>query len=224
MIANIDPVFGTSRAGEECAELIRAYDPQAEIFHPNEAGFAAAVARVWAASRAEIVLHLEDDWLLRKPVAPADILPFFAEKRTAQVSFNHANKNWDIAAKGPFCTIKRSRRLFGLALPMKIRIPNFLTSPSFYRGSVARSAARLLDPRFDPEKQFCRGLNPSLEAHVLRLRNRVVGEIGDYFIEDLGRAWRETRGIEKHLLDGQSVWSEAPPSSHAPDSMMLERA
>ncbi|GGE04662.1 hypothetical protein GCM10011390_24550 [Aureimonas endophytica] len=210
VIANIDPVFGSFDEGEDCARILRDLDPDAEIYCPKASGFAAAVARTWLNSRTELILHLEDDWLLGRTVAPDDILPRFADAAVGQVSFNHANKNWDIPGKGPFCYIKRSRRMLGVALPFKVRMPNFLTGPSFLRGDFARAAARRMDPQFDPEKQFCRGLNPVLEAFVAPYRNLILGEMGAYYIEDIGRDWRAARGIEKRIVAGRSVWHASP--------------
>ena len=209
IIANVDPLFGTAKEQRECVALIRRYDPDASITQPGGAGFAAAVARTWAASTADIILHLEDDWLLKRPVHPADLEAMVRDRRVGQVSFNHAGKDWSQRRKGRFCyTRGRRYTAFGVRLPFKHRVPLFLTAPSFFAGDFARHAAQLMNPNFDPEKQFCRGLNPLLESYVLPFKNLILGENPDFYIEDIGRAWRERRGIVKHLVDGQSSWEE----------------
>ena len=212
-IVNIDPLFGTVVNEAECIRLVRSYDPDAIVSRPESAGFAVAVATTWAASTTGIILHLEDDWLLRRPVTQEDIRVLTDDRTIGQVSFNHANKNWSIRRKGPYCYIRRRRMLFGWSTPLKRKLPLFLTAPSFVDGAFARRAAALLDPRFDPEKQFCRGLNPALEAWVAPFQNRILGEGPDFYIQDIGRQWRESRNIGKSLVEGQSYWhvGEASP-------------
>ena len=65
-----------------------------------------------------------------------------------------------------------------------------------------------MDPAFDPEKQFFKGVNPTLEAYVSKFRNKVIGEIGDYHIVDIGREWRDRRNIQKTMVGWQSQWVE----------------
>ena len=209
IIANVDPLFGTADEQRECVALIRRYDPDAIITQPSDAGFAAAVARTWAACTTDIILHLEDDWLLKRPVHPTDLEEMVVDRRVGQTSFNHAGKDWSQRRKGRFCYTRGGRyTAFGVRLPFKQRVPLFLTAPSFLAGEFARCAATLMNPNFDPEKQFCRGLNPLLEAYVRPFKNLILGKNPDFYIEDIGRAWRERRGIVKHLVDGQSSWEE----------------
>ena len=209
IVANIDPVFGSLEDERECVRLIRHYDPDALVRTPAQAGFAAAVAWVWSSGSTDVILHIEDDWLLRRPVFPADIRPF-DDAVVGQISFNHANKNWDISRKGHDCYLNRRVSIGGVELPIKRKVPLFLTCPSFFRGSFARRASELMDPNYDPEKQFCRGVNPRLEAFVRPFRNRILGHPPDYYIEDIGRQWRVQRKIEKQIVDWQSVWDWTP--------------
>lgn len=215
IIANIDPAFGNAEDQEECVRLIKSYDPDATVTTPEQAGFAAAVARVWSQSTADIVLHLEDDWLLRKPLHPSNIAPLLENRSIAQISFNHANTNWDRRRKGPFCFTRKSIVISGLKMPLKTKIPSFLTGPSFFKGSFVRAAALLMDPKFDPEKQFCRGVNKPLEKYVYPFKNLILGTEPDYYIEDIGRAWRKERNIVKHVVAGQSSWSTSEPNPAA---------
>ncbi len=211
IIANIDPFFGTLADQQECVRLIRQYDPDALITQPVEPGFAAAVARTWSASTSDVILHLEDDWLLKRPVHPADLEEMLEDRRIGQLSFNHATKDWSLRRKGHFCYTRGQRySAFGVRLPFKQKVPLFLTAPSFFSGEFARGAAALMDPSFDPEKQFCRGVNPTLEAYVHPFRNLIVGENPDFYIEDIGRAWREARSIVKQVINGQSFWEQQP--------------
>lgn len=208
-IANIDPVFGTQDDQARCREIIRSFFPDARISEPAEPGFCAAVKRNWAVSEAEVMLHLEDDWLLNRPVTPADISGF-QDPRVAQICFNHANKRWPVSTKGPFVFGRKRRRFLGLPTPFRTKAPQFTTSPSFLRGSFARKCAALMDENFDPEKQFFKGVNEPLEDYISPYLNMVLGEGPDYMIVDIGRDWRSERGIQKSLVNKQSVWVTAP--------------
>ncbi|EBU8132126.1 hypothetical protein BZU93_27590, partial [Salmonella enterica subsp. enterica] len=133
----------------------------------------------------------------------------------AQVSFNTAEKNWDISARGNVHTKKRPVTLLGLKTPFKRRVPVFTTSPSFLRGDFARRCADLMDERFDPEKQFSSDVNPRLERFVSGYRNLLVGGGPDYLIVDTGRCWRDSRGITKSINNAVSTWEAS--RANAPD-------
>lgn len=217
-IANIDPIFGSDDDQIRCGEIIRSFFPEARISEPVKPGFCSAVKRNWTASGAEFVFHLEDDWLLQRSVTPVDIAAFHEDSRIAQICFNHAGKRWPVSEKGPFVFGGKHRKLLGLPTPFRTRAPQFTTSPSFLRGSFARACASLMDENFDPEKQFFKGVNKPLEEFVSPYLNMVLGEAPDYMISDIGREWRSERGIEKRLVDKQSVWvttpSQSPPGRH----------
>lgn len=210
IIANIDPIFGSEADHQECVDLICSYDADAEITSPKEPGFCSAVVSNWSRSSAPIVLHLEDDWLLNRAITEDHLEPFFHKPLIAQIAFNHAYKNWDRDKKGSYCYQRRAVPLLPL---IKSKFPVFTTSPSFIRGDFARTAATLMDVNYDPEKQFMRRVNPQLERFVVQYRNYIIGDIGDFYITDLGREWRETRGIEKSIVNAQSYWSEVLPAA-----------
>jgi len=206
LIVNIDPVFGTVDDEKECVSLIRAYQADATIYRPNVASFTAAVKRNWSATTAEVVLHLEDDWLLQRSVTPSLIDAFKDDPSLAQICFNHATKAWDSRRRGAICYHRHRLRFLGFPTPLKRKVPVFLTCPSFFRGSFLRGAARLLDLAYDPERQFHSEINKSLESYVSPFHNIMIGDAPDYYITDTGRKWREIRGIEKNIHLGQSYW------------------
>lgn len=204
IICNIDPIFGSETDGEECVQIIRKYDPRALIFMPKKKGYTEAVARIWAATTSVVFLHLEDDWILNRNITPADI-EAFNDPTVGQICFNHANKNWD-QRKGEDCYGRRRYRLLGLPTPFKWKHAVFTVSPTFVQGDFGRRCADLLDPAFDPEKQFFKAVNRDLENYVFAYKNKVLGRIGDFAIEDIGRSWRESRNIEKRIVNWQSEW------------------
>jgi hypothetical protein len=153
---------------------------------------------------------MEDDWLLRRPITPADIAGFQDDPRITQICFNHANKRWPVSEQGPFVSGRKRKKFLGLPTPFRTKAPQFTTSPSFLRGSFARACASLMDQNFDPEKQFFKGVNKPLEEYVSPYLNMVLGEGPDYMILDIGREWRTSRGIKKSLVNKQSVWVTTP--------------
>ena len=211
VIVNIDPLFGDDHDHERCISVLKSYfgDPplMLTVRSPEQPGFCAAVKKNWLATTTDYILHLEDDWLLNRPVH-ADILHFFQDKRVTQVSFLSKEKYWDTRRKGYIHAWRRRPKIFGIKLPYpKTTLPLFTTSPSFLRGSFARKAASLMIERLDPEKQFFTHTNPELQAYVAPYRNRLHGD--DIIVTDIGRTWRAERKIEKAIIDGSSVWTAA---------------
>lgn len=207
-IANIDPIFGNEADRDRCSEIILDLFPKAKISKPDERGFTAAVRRNWSQVKAPVTLHLEDDWILHRKIEPSDIAPFRHDDKLAQICFNHADKRWPITQKGPYAYARKRLTFLGLNTPFKSgRIPIFTTSPSFLRGTFARHCAAIMDDRFDPEKQFYRSVNPALERYVADFRSMVIGDAPDYPVKDIGRDWRNARGISKQYANWQSVWA-----------------
>lgn len=206
VIANIDPFCGTEADGDACAALIGARFAGAQVFRPDTAGFAAAVIRCWAATKADVVIHLEDDWLALEPLAPARIEAELQGDVRA-LTLMSATKN---TRNQRFQTARRRvRRADGSEEDLFVNA--FSTSPGFFEGDFLRRSAALMLPEFDPEKQFFRSLNPALEAYAMQYRCKFLfGEQGPFLVQDIGRDWRDARRIGKWLVRGQSVWAPLP--------------
>ena len=87
----------------------------------------------------------------------------------------------------------------------------FGTSPRFLEGAFARRCAGLIDPALDPEKQMRPPGNPALIAYLNEYRCRFLpAKDGAALITDIGREWRDARGIEKVVEQGVSRWRQAP--------------
>ncbi len=206
-IVNIDPIFGSDQDLRDCIGVVRDLASDALITTPETPGFAAAVIRNWRMTTSDIIFHLEDDWLLNSSITSDDIAQFDNDPSLSQISLNAKEKNWDTRLKGDIAYRRRPLQLFGMPTPFKKKMPIFSTSPSFLRGSFARTAAGLMDPAFDPEKQFFRQVNPPLEEFVASYKNKVLGDGPEFPVTDIGRDWRDARSIQKLIVDSQSVWS-----------------
>lgn len=204
---NIDPIFGDDVDKDNTIDVVRSFFPKAEIRTPETANFCVAVRHLWQATKSELVLHLEDDWVANGDITPEMIEKALKDPKVAQVSFNNIHKKWDFS-NGPFHERKRRIKLFGLDLGPRRSLPYFTTSPSFIKGSFARSSACLMDDRLDPEKQFYNKTNPELQLAVRNYRNYILGEGLPFLITDIGRDWRDKRHIQKSFIDGASVWQQ----------------
>lgn len=204
VFVNLDPIFGSEDDHAAVVALVHARFPEATIFEPETPGFGAAVKRLWSATKADYVFHMEDDWVANSDVTE-EIFTSFENPRVQQVSF-HRNENWDFRKKGYFHERKSYLKLFGIKLPFYRAVPQFTTSPSILRGEFARSAAALMNPGHDPEKQFYSSVNMELERFVKPFRNYIYSQNGVPVIRDIGCEWRDTRGIQKIIKDGVSTW------------------
>lgn len=200
---NLDPFGGDEAEHRECLRLIRERYPAAIVNEPKEAGFGEAVRHLWSTITSPYAVHLEDDWVAHEDITPEKIFPLF-EGRTRQVTFLNKHKRRKGSA---LFDCKRTRSLLS---PMKTydpKKPLFTTSPGFIDSSFARISAELLDPKLDPEKQFYNGFNAELEHFASIYRNRfLIGEKNENIISDIGRDWREVRGLTKQTIDGVSTW------------------
>ena len=205
-IANLDPIFGDLDAHLASLSVIRSFCPQAEIAEPERAGFCQAVRRNWLRSRADIVFHLEDDWILHQKLEPEWVRVMFKDRKVAQVCFENANLKRR-EGMGDFRYKLVPKSICGRPVGrLKRRIPAFTTSPSFMRGDFARAAARLLDCAYDPEKQFFAGVNPALEKFASSYKCRLCSFPEGYLISDIGREWRAERGVAKVTENAVSLW------------------
>jgi hypothetical protein len=116
---NIDPIWGDESEMNECVRVMQQYFPNATAFTPNQPSYCRAVKRLWSNSTADIIFHLEDDWLLMEDIAPS-ILDRFNDPTLAQISLMAKEKNWDRARRGDYHYIKRRDKIIGL-FPSPIR-------------------------------------------------------------------------------------------------------
>jgi hypothetical protein len=205
MIVNIDPFMGDAAEGDRCEALVRGYFPDATVFRPEVPEFATAVARVWAATTAPRVLHLEDDWIALEDITLDRVESLFGGD-VAAVAFLNANKK----------TRRLRHQTVGRLVTRadgtveKIDINAFSTSPGVFEGEFLREAARRMQPGLDPEKQFFLETNLHLEAHALPRRCMFLrGSTQFALIEDIGRQARAEAGLVKRYKDGASVWRQA---------------
>lgn len=185
---NIDPIWGTEADDREVEQMVRRIGADVVIRRPDRPGFGAAVKWLWSKPGTPWFLHLEDDWILERPVSVDLLRRRTAESGLAQVSLLRRANGW-----------KKS-----------VYSNKFTTGPSLIRSVFAHRVSDNMLEHLDPEKQLYSGTNPRLEAAIAGCRRRFLGtRFTSSYITDIGRPWREQVGIEKRLVQGESVWSDA---------------
>lgn len=211
VFVNLDPIFGSEEDHAAVLSIVRQRFPDATVFEPETPGFGAAVKRLWLATKADYVFHLEDDWVSLQDLGDEVFQPF-DDARVQQVSFHTADQNWDVREKGHIHAKREYFRPFGVKLPLYRTVPKFTTSPSILKGNFARSAAALMNPAHDPEKQFYSAVNVELEKLARPFKNFIFSPEGIPVIKDIGREWREAQGIRKVIMNATSTWSASMPN------------
>jgi hypothetical protein len=211
LIANIDPFMGDAAEGDRCQALILRHFPDALIFRPEKPDFASAVKRTWEATTAPRVLHLEDDWIALEPLGPDRIEPLF-EADVGGVTFMSAQKH----TRGLYHQTARRVVRQGRQVVEDRLVNAFSTSPGVFDGAFLREAGRRMLPGLDPEKQFFRQINPSLEEHALPMRCMFLrGTQHRELVRDIGRQARIDVGLVKLYENGASVWRKAAAEGEA---------
>lgn len=204
-LVNIDPVFGNLRDLDDTIATVRCFTPNAEIQTPDTASFGKAVKSLWGMSTANLLLHLEDDWLALHPINSTDIERLLSH--TTKAVFLRSVEHGKIGEGGFYSEIAKKRRL-GIQIS-KRTVPKFGTSPRFIDGPFAREVAKLMNPTLDPEKQMRRPFNPALNTYLEHYRcQALTAPNGGMMVQDIGREWRDARSIVKTVQNGTSVWTQ----------------
>ena len=203
-LVNLDPAFGDESDRDACIALVKRHLPQARINIPARPGFGQAIKWLWSQAEDLPVLHMEDDWVVLHPIQPQETTARLGAGLAAVVPVSEEHRT---ARRTPRdVTIKKCVRLLGLKLKYRVSAA-YGTSPRFVSPAYARAYAALIDPRMDPEKQARADRNGPLFDLVRRHRaTYLYGPGHTPIIRDIGRDWRQTRGIRKTITDGAAVW------------------
>lgn len=206
-IANVDLFGGNERSRAACVSLIRRYFSNVEILTPKVPNLTAAVKNVWEKTTEQIVLHLEDDWILLEECLPER---FFNEldNDTKAVKFYFKEKNRVLGLDQQFDIDWIRKKFLGITFSKK-PYNRHGTSPGFFDGVFVREWAKKLDLNYDPEKQAKPPWNPILFDYVSRYRSKfILGTTQSELICDIGREWREDKKLEKRVVNGRSEWKK----------------
>ena len=204
--ANLDPAFGDLAQHKLTKECIRDYFPNAIINEPKEASFGHAVKWAWGQFNSGLALHLEDDWKLEESVVPQDVYSKLKPGYSA-VTLCGNHKKW--YKRRSYLWVGCRRTSFPYLGVTKVAALG--TQPKFICGSFAYALSKLIDPALDPEKQMLPHINPAFSALIQNNKCGFLDAAGSKtygVLTDLGRVWREQRGIVKVIEHGKSIWIE----------------
>lgn len=216
VILNVDPVGpGTSH---DVISVVNEYFLIKTINLPETAHFGRAFKWTWSQAEADFCFNLEDDWELLRPVSLTTMLEVMVEYpslATLRLPFRPvgriASKNWKFFYQ--WIDVKLSTGKYGFfQCPARDRAEiGFCGHPSLVRGEFVKRAAKLLDPKLNPEKQF-HGGNPALLEEVLKWQYGVSGPQNQpEAIRDIGREWMQNNGLRKK---GNKAWFSEWEDSH----------
>ena len=204
LILNIDPVGPGNPL--DVLELAGRHFPVKALRTPREASFPKAFQWAWSMAEAQYVFHLEDDWLLTRPVDLRKLMAILEIKKIASVRLPafpagpETMKNWNkvFMWTGRYYAPPEGEEWLG-----------FCGHPSLIRGRFVQECAHLIDTSLNPEKQFHSG-NPSLNEEFRKWKYVVYGEPANPpappLVVDIGRGWIEKSGWRKA---GSKAWFTA---------------
>lgn len=210
VFCNIDPAFGSPEDERKCLSILSSRFENVTTRTPEAPSFGMAVKWAWKQPLAPVVLHMEDDWIVNEQVDCKRVRSLLQSYDAVRLAGNQRQ-----ARRSNRIYKEHVRRGWG-PLKLKIGTRTFGTAPAFLKTGFARAISELLDPALDPEKQMLGGFNKVLEKYI---RSRRVWQInsstGGPLIKDIGREWREARGIEKQVSSGKSVWTTPSSPDHS---------
>jgi hypothetical protein len=206
--ANIDLFGGGEAERDECKDIILRHFPTALISMPQIPGFGRAVKTVWGQTQAPLVFHLEDDWIALDDILPSRV-ELMLSGPTRLVRLQTRKMKWN--SRDEFLLGTEKEKWFGIVV-RRFKFNYFGTSPGFFGGEFLRTCSDLLDADLDPEKQMRPPHNPALVSYMDQFRCRLLpGQNRRELIRDIGREWREERGLVKVVSQGRSIWNYARP-------------
>ena len=199
---NVDPV-GPDKSPKSIQDVFRetSYAHGVYFYFAQNCNFGAAVKKAWGlaslAPRPGLVLHLEDDWDLARPVDPFHVLSIFkGERRLASLRLPAVSSQESSIDIGDGIVFPWNGLFFECPEEMNPRRAISL-NPTFFDPAFLFSCAGLLDPDLNPEKQFWTG-NPRLSEYVAKWRHGIYGGLGmPALVHDTGRTWRSAHGFRK---------------------------
>ncbi len=186
LIINIDPVGDENLRCSDILDLSKHYI--SDVIHrcPDRPSFSNAVKWSWEQVETDFFLHLEDDWLLRKPVSFISAIDLFVKNPDiASVRFNRSTNSDE-----EFVTS-----------------PGFSLNPSIIRKKFIDEALPFFSCDLDPEKQFCVMEGEKREALSHWKFACYGGGNEPPYVIDTGRRWRKFKNLGKwQQSSGDITW------------------
>ena len=208
LIINIDPVGPGSY--QDVMDVAGEYFKIKTVNFADKPDFSKAFKWVWGQSDSDLCFWLEDDWELVRPLSLTDMIEvMFETPDLATLRLNWkptqkwAMKNWRFHFLWVPVSVSSGESGFFECPRKDRREVGFCGHPSLINGLFVRRCARLLDTKFNPEKQF-HGGNDKLVKEVIKWRYGVYGgQESPHSVIDIGREWMIKNGFRKK---GNKAW------------------
>lgn len=181
LFINVDPA-PRDGSTKETLEVARSFFGEVISHTPRVANFAAAVKWLWSTVDADYVFHLEDDWIMRKPVRMLDL--------------------WDQLQINPHILQVRFRGYHVGNVLRRISL-----GPGLIRGEICRKISAGLKTDRNPEVQ----LKTLGQFSIQRVGKTIALTVpkGPRVIKDIGRNWAMQRGITRPKKERFIAWNSA---------------
>ena len=190
LILNVDPIGEPRTKQEELLAIAHRYSNLVISRMPTEPSFARAVQWGWSQVATPFFLHLEDDWLLTKPVHWNPI-----SQRFASVP-NLASVRLNLTRNPPFAPPAHD----GISL-----------NPSLFRSEFIHQLLPHFDCTRNPEKQW-RTSSSITHSLISPWTFEYYGKPREAaYVIDTGKKWRRDHQLQKQNADGKTgtFWKPA---------------
>jgi len=171
-IINVDPI-GEKASQDDVLDVARSHFKEVIHRKPETPCFAGAVIWCWQQTSSDLVFHLEDDWILVKPINLSMML----------------NTIGDFSKYHSF---RLSKTRVGFPPGQRVAPYKHLSlNPVFIRQSFIREAVKYMMPNKNPEKQL-RIVDPECGRFIKKTNHCIYVEQGNKaIVKDIGRNWME---------------------------------
>lgn len=176
LIINVDPAGEKDKTANDVIEVAKSHFDDVVFRTPKSPCFAKAVIWCWSQVESDLVFHLEDDWVMLRPIDLDKMLGTIAEFTNFD-SFRLAKQNQK-------CSKQRVKPYDRLSL-----------NPVFIRKEFIKKAVQHMSPDKNPEKQL-RAVDPECGKFIKKTSHGVYVEQGSgIIVRDIGREWMESNGV-----------------------------
>ena len=182
LIINIDPVGNSNYTASDVLAVCDKYFDEVVYRCPEKPSFSAGFKWCWEQCRSDLVLHLEDDWFIKRKVDVSDMLSWFDnDEHISSIQFGkklHKFTGGDIIGGGRFS-------------------PN----PCFVRKKFIEEALVFFSLDYDPEEQYTNPPDDRQNA-LGHWKVKIYGRIDEPdYVVDTGTMWRKHHRLDKWDVD-----------------------
>lgn len=183
LIINIDPVGNSNRTVSDVLAVCNKYFDEVVYRCPETPSFSAGFKWCWEQCRSDLILHLEDDWFIKRKVDVADMLGGFDDdEHVSSVMFGrklHKFSNGEVGGG------------------------TFTPNPCFVRKKFIDEALVFFSLDYDPEEQYSNPPDDRKKAlGHWKVKIYGQGNVGEPdYVVDTGTMWRKHHRLDKWSVD-----------------------